>query len=305
MIYDEIACIRDLMCRSERGRRDAAKIFQYEEEYFSAKSGISLIVSVHDGSRDIANLLTSLRCQNLDREKYQIIFALSGRDRGSMQLINEFRKSSAVDTIVLSAGFSDKASARNEALQHVAFRSSTFVEYHDHISRCYLDECVKLSNYRSVIVSNVISVSDGMPAEDSLQDILKKSFEFSHVNAPEDIGLCYLPYTFNSLKTAPSYMLKRIGYDGGLGEDVKYWRDVFHKFTPITIKSPSRRDLYFRTAIEHPYRSKMTEGPKPTDATSVILNKIAADAEFLDCDSPQRKFDSHLEKFLITGHSVF
>ena len=100
-------------------------------------------------------------------------------------------------------------------------------------------------------------------------------------------------------------MLKRIKYDGCPSEDLNYWRDVFHKFTPITIKSPSRRDLYFRAAIELPYQGKIAKDPVSIDVAAVILNKIADDAKFLDCDSPQRKFDSHLEKFLIAGRNGF
>jgi len=43
-------------------------------------------------------------------------------------------------------------------------------------------------------------------------------------------------------------MLSRVHHDENLShcEDVTYWRDVFHAFTPITIKSPIWRAVYYR-----------------------------------------------------------
>lgn len=300
MTYDEIAGLRSLILRTERNGPDAARLFAHEDEYLAAPEGISVIVPIHNGATEMAELLLSLRNQSLDREKYEVIFALNGCSDDSRMLVDDFAANSRINTVVIESPVANVARARNEALQHVRFRQTTFVDHDDHLSRNYLEECVALGDYRSVVISNIIKIEDGALGEDYAQMVVTKGFEISHVHAPEDIAMCYRAYTLNAIKTAPSYMLRYVRYDENLphSEDVKYWRDVFHKFTPITVKSPARRDIYYRRVISNSLSRRTSNYYDKAKPRFKILDCIQDEAANFPCDSPQRKFDVQLKKLL-------
>ena len=300
MTYAEIVALRLLIEEVERNGTKAARLFAYEAEYDAAPQGISVIAPVHNGADEMAELMISLANQSLSRSQFEVIFALNGCTDASRQVVDHFAATSSVNTVVIESETASVAQARNEALQLARFRHATFVDHDDHLSRAYLDECVTLSDYRSVVVSNIIKVENGIIVEDYAQKVVAEGFDISHVHGPDDIALCYRAYTLNAIKTAPTYMMRRIAYDARLShsEDVNYWRDLFHMFTPITVKSPTRRDTYFRKVFPHSLSRKDTDYYDKAKPRFHILDQIARDAEVYPCDAPQRKFDAQL-KFLM------
>ncbi len=300
MTYAEIAAIRALIELVERNGSNAPGIFAYEAEYDAAPEGISVIVPVHNGAAEMAELMICLANQTLDRNKFEVIFALNGCTDTSRLTIDHFAATSGVNAVVIESDVANVAHARNEALQMVRFRHATFVDHDDHLSRGYLEECVALSDYRSVVVSNIIKIEDDVLAEDYAQKVVAEGFQTSNVHGSDDIALCYRAYTLNAIKTAPAYMLRRVVYDENLAhsEDVKYWRDVFHAFTPITVKSPTRRDTYYRRVFTHSLSRKHIDFYDKAKPRFQILDRIEQEATTHRCDTPQRKFDAQLKELI-------
>ena len=302
MTYEEIAAVRSLIEEVERHGTKAARLFAYEAEYDAAPQGISVITPVHNGADEMAELMISLANQTLSRSQFEVIFALNGCTDASRQVVDRFAATSGVNTVVIESETASVAQARNEALQLARFQHATFVDHDDYLSRAYLDECVTLSDYRSVVVSNIIKVENGIITEDYAQNVVAEGFESSHVHGPDDISLCYRAYTLNAIKTAPTYMMRRIAYDARLAhsEDINYWRDLFHMFTPITIKSPTRRDTYFRKVLSHSLSRKDTDYYDKAKPRFHILDQIAQEADAYPCDTPQRKIDAQLKALLLS-----
>lgn len=302
MTYAEITALRSLIEEVERHGPEAARLFAYEAEYNAMPKGVSVIVPVHNGTDEMAELMISLANQILSRSQFEVIFALNGCTDASRQVVDRFAATSGVNVVVIESETASVAQARNEALQLARFQHATFVDHDDHLSRAYLDECMTLSDYRSVVVSNIIKVENGIITEDYAQKVVAEGFETSHVHGPDDIALCYRAYTLNAIKTAPTYMMSRIAYDARLthSEDVHYWRALFHMFTPITIKSPTRRDTYFRKVLSHSLSRKDTDYYEKAKPRFHILDQISQDTDAYPCDAPQRKIDAQLKALVLS-----
>ena len=302
MSYPEIAALRALIEQVERNGPQAAALYAYEAEYHATPDGISVVVPVHNGAAEMAELMISLANQSLERSRFEVIFALNGCTDDSRTIVDRFAATCGVDTIVLESDFAGVARARNEALKLVRFRHGIFVDHDDHLSRTYLEECLELSDYRSVIVSNIIKIEDDVLSEDYAQRGIAEGFLTSHVHGPDDITLCYRAYTLNAIKTAPTYMLRRVAYNEHLAhsEDVDYWRDIFHMFAPITVKSPTRRDTYYRRQISHSLSRKLTDFYDKAKPRFHILDRIEREAGTYPCDAPQRKFDTQLKGLILS-----
>ncbi|SFN16534.1 Glycosyltransferase involved in cell wall bisynthesis [Thioclava dalianensis] len=300
MNYDEIFALRDLITNDEFHDSSKSYLFSYEAEFSSSPEGVTVIVPVHNGGDEMSDLFLSLRNQSLDLSAFEVIFSLNGCSDNSLSLVERFADDSGVQTLILNDSVGCVARARNRALQHARFRYTTFVDHDDYLSREYLEECLRLGSYRSVVVSNILKVEDDHPIEDYAQTVVSKGFETSNVHGPEDIGLCYRAYTLNAIKTAPTYMLRRVQYSDEFShsEDIKYWRDVFHAFMPITVKSPSRRDIYFRKIFQHSLSRRDTEFYEKAKPRLALLDLISADKGRFSCGLPQRSFDVQLEKLL-------
>ncbi|WP_143058069.1 hypothetical protein [Loktanella fryxellensis] len=111
----------------------------------------------------------------------------------------------------------------------------------------------------------------------------------------------YRTYTLNAIKTAPSCILRRVRYDETLAhsEDVAYWREVFHVFTPITVKSPTRRDLYYRRVSAGSLSRRPATFHESATPRFAILDRIRDAMVDFPCDAPQRKFDVQLKALLL------
>lgn len=301
MTYEDIHALRAAIVATERSSAEHASLFRYEEEYLSAPDGISVIVPVHNGVDEMDELFLSLRNQSLDPSKFEVIFCLNGCTDDSRARVDTFVAQTTIDAIVLESPIANVAHARNDGLQQARFRHATFVDHDDHISRGFLTECVALADYRSVVVSNIIKFENGELVSDYAQGVVLAGFNTSHIHAPQDIALCYRAYTLNAIKTAPTYMMRRISYDEILthSEDMKYWRDLFHAFTPITVKSPTRRDIYYRKVLGQSLSRRSVDFYDKAKPRFTIMDQIDRDAISLSCDAPQRKFDVQLRALLV------
>ncbi|MDN3713638.1 glycosyltransferase family A protein [Paracoccus cavernae] len=184
MTYEEIAAFRTLIEQVERKGPHAAQLYAYETEYLAAPEGISVIVPVHNGADEMVELMISLANQSLERSRFEVIFALNGCSDASRAVVDRFAATSGVDTVIIESENPSVAQARNEALHLARFRQATFVDHDDHLSRAYLEECVSLSDYRSVIVSNIIKLENGALAEDYAQTVVARGFDPPISTAP-------------------------------------------------------------------------------------------------------------------------
>ena len=299
--YENITATRSMLLALERSGPDAGYLYAQEQEFNEMPEGISVIVPVHNGADEIADLFNALHSQSLDRSQFEVIFSLNGCTDASAELVRNFRKTSDIQTVILNGRVANVARARNRALSRARFRYTTFVDHDDFLSHHYLEECLALADYRTVVVSNIVRVVDGNLESDYAQTVVSDGFRVANVFGPDDISICYRAYTLNGIKTAPTYMAAGVSYSEALphSEDVDYWRTLFHRFTPITLKSPTRRDLYYRKVPETSLSRGMSDFYPKAKPRFAILDKIEEDKKRFPSGSPQRKFDLQLRELLL------
>jgi len=299
--YREINALRAVITAVERTSAEWKHLYRFEEEFSSQRHGISIIVPVHNGAQELEDLFISLRNQSIDKSLYEAIFSLNGCTDESLNLIEEFSAKSGVNTKIINSTFANVAKARNSAIQLASFRYCTFIDHDDFISRNYLEEFLVLGDYRSVVVSNIVKVIDDQLQEDYAQRVVQAGFEDALVHSADDISICYRAYTLNAIKAAPTYMLKRVHYEDNLphSEDLQFWRRVFKKFTPITVKTPTRTDIYYRRVLNSSLSRKPDNFYQKARPRLAILDSIDQEARQHYCDSPQRKFDSQIKSLLL------
>ncbi|WP_421505540.1 glycosyltransferase family A protein [Brucella pseudogrignonensis] len=299
--YREINALRAVIIAVERASAERKHLYKFEKEFSSQPHGISVIVPVHNGAQELEELFISLRNQSIDKSLYEAIFSLNGCTDESLNLIEEFSAKSGVNTKIINSTFANVAKARNSAIQLASFRYCTFIDHDDFISRNYLEEFLVLGDYRSVVVSNIVKMIDNLPQEDYAQRVVQAGFEDALVHSADDISICYRAYTLNAIKSAPTYMLKRVQYEENLphSEDLQYWRRVFNEFTPITVKTPTRTDIYYRRVLDSSLSRKHDNFYQKAKPRLVILDSIDREEKQYCCDSPQRKFDAQIKALLL------
>lgn len=299
MLQADVARVRDFVICEERKGKTAGFLFRYEEEHYSRPHGVSVIVAVHNGEAEIRSLLVSLRLQSCDPKLFEVIFALNGCTDGTRELLEGFRLV-GINMTILEFAEANVSTARNSAIDVAQFRYATFVDHDDRLSRDYLSESLGLADYRSVVVSNIVRLEGGVPTEDIAQVLVEEAFVGSRVVPPEHVATCYRCYTLNAIKLAPTYMMKRIRFDRSLEhcEDVKYWRDLFVAFLPITVKTPTRRDLYFRTVRANSLSRKSSDSEYQGGPRRRILAMLIEEGQGLAFGSPGWIFDRELSIML-------
>ncbi len=299
--HKEIIALQAVIVAVERASTEYKHLYRFEKEFSSQPHGISVIVPVHNGAQELEDLLISLRNQSIDKSLYEAIFALNGCNDESLNLIEEFSAKSGVSTKIINSTFANVAKARNSAIQLASFRFCTFIDHDDFISRNYLEEFLVLGDYRSVVVSNIVKMIDHLPHEDYAQRVIQAGFKDSLVHSADDISICYRAYTLNAIKSAPTYMLKRVKFEEDLphSEDLQFWRRVFNEFMPITVKTPSLTDIYYRRVLDSSLSRKSENFYQRAKPRLAILDSIDREAKQHLCDSPQSKFDSQIKALLL------
>lgn len=300
MDHRTINAMRSLIEAAERRSTAMANLYRYEEEFIQCPWGISVIVPIHNGASELGGLLHSLMTQTMSRHQFEVVFSLNGCTDNSIDIIRAFIAASNLSCIVIESDQPNISKARNMALESVTFRFATFVDHDDTLSRAYLQELVSLSDYRSIVVSNIMRVEHGELGPDYAQEVISVGFETSKVHCPMDIDFCFRAYTLNAIKVAPTYMLRRISYDVNLDhcEDILYWRNVFHAFMPITVKSPGWRDIYYRTVRPRSASRGHLDLEEWARPRVSILRQLESESSQCCLDSPQTKFDVQLARLL-------
>jgi glycosyltransferase involved in cell wall biosynthesis len=291
-----IRALRELVEQEERRAAASAGLYAHEEEFHRSPKGISVLVAVHNGAAEMRPLLQSLCSQSLDRDKFEVIFSLNGCEDNSAVLINATLGGRGVAYTVIESEKAGISRARNRALLHARFRYTTFVDHDDFLSHGYLQTLLHLGDYRSVVVSNILRVNNGRLESDYAQQVIGAGFIASHLHAAEEVDLCYRAYTLNAIKAAPTYMLRRIQYDEKLShcEDVNYWRDLVHTFTPITVKTPGWSDIYYRCLRPDSASRGHADLASWAEPRLLILRRIEAAQQRHDPQSLQSRFDHRL-----------
>jgi glycosyltransferase involved in cell wall biosynthesis len=292
--------LRALLEREERRAAASAGLYAHEEEFQRSPNGISVVVAVHNGAAAMRPLLQSLCSQSLERDKFEVIFSLNGCEDNSAALIETILAGRGMTYTVLESEQAGISRARNRALLLARFRYTTFVDHDDFLSHGYLQTLLHLGDYRSVVVSNILRVNNGCLEPDYAQRVIGAGFTSSHLHAADEIDLCYRAYTLNAIKAAPTYMLTRIQYDERLDhcEDVNYWRDLVHAFTPITVKTPGWSDVYYRCLRPDSASRKHTDLASWAQPRLLILRRIEAAQQRYDPQSPQSRFDHQLAQLI-------
>lgn len=300
MDHRTINAIRLLIEGAERKSVAMADLYRHEEEFMQYPWGISVIVPINNGVSEMGGLLHSLTTQNIYRHNYEVIFSLNGCTDNTSDTIRAFCLSGNILCTVIESNLPSISIARNRALELAKFRFATFVDHDDTLSRAYLQELISLCDYRSIVVSNIMRVENGALGPDYAQEVISVGFEISKIHPPSDIDLCFRAYTLNAIKVAPTYMLKRISYDVNLDhcEDIMYWRNVFHAFTPITVKSPGWRDIYYRTVRPRSASRGHLDLEEWARPRLSILRQLESESSQYAPKSPQYKFDLNLAKLL-------
>lgn len=300
MDFKTISALRSAIEANEKQLGSKDYLYKHKDEFYLAPHGISVIVPVKNGGSEMDGLLYSLMTQTLGRHEFEVIFSLNGCSDNSLELIQTFCRKNELSYTVLESEQPSISKARNKALECARFRFTTFVDHDDCLSRAYLEECIRLANYRSIVVSNILRVEHGRLGPDYAQEVISDGFWMSNVHSAEDIDFCFRAYTLNAIKIAPTYMLRRIQYDESLMhcEDIKYWRDVFHAFLPITVKSPTWRDIYYRTFRPRSASRGHLDINDWASPRIKILKQIESESGRYTLASPQRVFDRHLEQLL-------
>lgn len=280
---------------------EASSLYSAQRQYLAQRQGVSVIIPVHNGAGTMDDLLSSLLDQTLGPDFYEVIFALNGCTDRSRSEIDAFTNSCPFRCVVLDDPQAGVARARNAALWRAEMRHATFVDHDDFLSRNYLEEALLFADFRSVVVSNILKVIGGRPVEDYAQTVISEGFLTGLVHGPRDIGLCYRAYTLCAIKTAPTVLMRQITFDENLphSEDVRYWRDYFHAFLPITVKTPTRRDVYYRQARPDSLSRRADNFYHRAAPRLAILDLIAADANKCPPDSPQAIFDQRLMQLML------
>ena len=295
-----IRTLRELLKREERRAAASADLYAHEEEFHRSPNGISVLVAVHNGAAEMRPLLQSLCSQSLERKRFEVIFSLNGCQDNSAALIDATLGDRGVTYTVLESEKAGISSARNRALLHTRFRYTTFVDHDDFLSHRFLETLLHLGDYRSVVVSNILRVNNGQLEPDYAQQVIGRGFAASHLHAADEIDLCYRAYTLNAIKVAPTYMVRRIQYDEELShcEDVNYWRDLVHAFTPITVKTPGWSDIYYRCLRPNSASRRHTDLASWAQPRLQILRRIEAAQQRHDPQSPHSRFDRQLAQLI-------
>lgn len=292
--------LRLLLEREERKAADTAVLYAHEAEFAKSPEGISVLIAVRNGAAEIRALLQSLCGQSLDRHQFEVIFSLNGCEDDSATLIEKALAGKNLTYTLLESEIPGISRARNRALKEARFRYATFVDHDDFLSRGYLESLLGLGDYRSVVVSNIQQVENGRLRPDYAQKVIGDGFIASNLHDRSEIDLCFRAYTLNAIKVAPTYMLKRIQYDTSLShcEDVSYWRDLVHTFTPITIKTPGWSDIYYRCLRRHSASRRHPDLAAWAQPRLQIIKRIEADRQRLAPQSAQSRFDRQLAQLI-------
>lgn len=300
MNWREIHAVRSIIEAEEGASSSTAHLYKYEGEFLQHCPGVSVIVPVRNGASEMEALLHSLMSQTINRLEFEVIFSLNGCTDDSGDIIREFSSKSNVPCILIENDKANISQARNLAIKLARFRFATFVDHDDCLSYAYLEELTRLGNYRSIVVSNIMSIENGRLKADYAQEVIKHGFEISNIYRADEIDLCFRAYTLNAIKLAPTYMLKRVSYDESLHhcEDMKYWRDVFHAFMPITVKSPGWRDIYYRMVRPSSASRGYVDIEDWARPRLRILRQIEVESGQYSLGSPQRRYDQKLAQLL-------
>lgn len=300
MNLDTLDALRNLLKRQERQSDQAAGLYAYEQEFNQQAAGISVVVPVRNGATELRGLLHSLINQSLSRQKFEVIFSLNDCQDDSAAAIKAALAATDLQFVLFESETPGISRARNQALKRARYRYTTFADHDDMLSGAYLEELLRLSDDRSIVVSNIQQVNNGKVEPDYAQQLMRDCFAVSHVHSPQEIDLCFRAYTLNAIKVAPTYMLRRIRYDQSMDhcEDVSYWRDVFHTFTPITVKSPGWRDIYYRRVRPQSASRRPMSLADWAEPRLAILKRIEAESDRYEPRSPQLRFDRMLGKLL-------
>lgn len=292
--------LRTLLEHEERSTATSAKLYAHEEEFRRSREGISVLVAVRNGAAAMGPLLQSLCSQSLGRDQFELIFSLNGCEDDTAARIKASLAGRGIAYTLLETQEAGISRARNRALAQARLRYACFVDHDDFLSPGYLQTLLRLGDYRSVVVSNILRVENGRLGPDYAQQVIGAGFSISHLHGAAEIDLCFRAYTLNAIKSAPTYMLRRIQYDETLRhcEDVSYWRDLVHAFTPITVKTPGWSDIYYRCLRPDSASRGHTDVASWAQPRLQILGRIMAERQRHDPQSPQSRFDRQLAQLI-------
>jgi glycosyltransferase involved in cell wall biosynthesis len=211
--------------------------------------GISVVIGVYLGEKEIGPLLDSLSQQTLAPECFEVIFVINGpRDR-SAQLIKDWAdRHPLLKVQVLHEKRPSPGQARNAGISRARFSHVTFVDCDDTISPDYLAKFYELLSPDSVVLSHIADVDqDGRIDHDNPSNLqLVRAIETKEDITPLSIVSIA---TMSACKAVPTFFCRQTPFMAHLksGEDICFFSEIYSRF-PVKFFPPSdpKRCVYFR-----------------------------------------------------------
>ena len=209
---------------------------------------VTAVIASHRGEKWLARALTTLACQNLAPQDYEILVVLNGPDAGSSQIVDDFRNAQpdlTVRTVHTSQpGLSE---ARNLAVRSARGNHLTYVDDDDWVSPGYLPGLLAAAAPGMIPVAHIADVSNGgSPDYESFygRTTLRSA---GAVLSAEQVGAVL---QVNAGKLIPTAVARSTPYLTSLrsGEDTVFWATLFAR-TEFMVRVVGLEDdcVYFRT----------------------------------------------------------
>lgn len=259
------------------------------------KLGISIVIPSYLGEGRLQDLLSALKGQSLDYDRFEAIFVLNGPKDGSGDLIEGFSKANPDLQIryfyIVPA---NAGAARNLGISIAQFKYITFVDDDDQLQQDFLKSAFELAEDNAIAINPIINVTNGEEV-DSSNSINKRIVE----RLGRSIRLREVPWIlgFNACKTFPTKMARNYAYRTTLrsGEDLVYFANLLSmpnlivKFPISTVdnayirhmreNSISRQKLTFDFSVEQRLACMKALEDTPVDSGAIDARAMLGKAQ--------------------------
>jgi glycosyltransferase involved in cell wall biosynthesis len=214
--------------------------------------GISVILPVYRGEREIGACLASLAAQTIDPAGFEVVVVINGERDGTAGVLADFRaRHPKLDIRVVTSGSPGAARARNAGLAAARFAYTTFVDHDDYVSPSFLESLLDHAGDDVVSIAGLVNVGpDGVLDEENVINRELRRFA-GRTCTPSEIPRAL---SFNAAKLVPTALARDIGYETNLvsGEDMVFFSRLFH-LAPLLIRvcPPDSSAVYFRVLREN------------------------------------------------------
>lgn len=212
---------------------------------------ISVIIPTWNPKKYFYDLIDSLKNQTINNSLYEIIIIFNNTNSDIVELYSEYANRNLSNLKIINIPDPGVSLARNIGLDNALGDFICFLDDDDIISHNYLENLYSLKDKNSIVVSNVLSFTEGL--DKPKKDYLTFEKDFSSINI-----LKYRSY-FSTVwgKLIPRNLVGNFRFNQSLknGEDALFMYSFSYKVEKILSTSPSTI-YYRRVRIESASRRK-------------------------------------------------